>query len=54
MVCAILVEGIMKEYFGEIVLNLDQWLETRCGLKIFLSLALLAILFNEAGPFVQF
>ena len=38
-VCVILVEGICK-----IILNLDLWL-SRCCLKIFLFLALAAIMF---------
>ena len=43
-VCAILVEGI-ELHFCEIILNLGPWLRRRCFLKIFLLLALMAILF---------
>ena len=32
IICAILVEGIMRNIFSEISLNLDQWFR-RCRLK---------------------
>ena len=41
-----------KAQFSEIVLNLDQWFR-RCRLKVFLSGALAALLFNGAEPLLQ-
>ena len=43
-----------EEHFCEIILNLDQWFRKRCLLKIFLFLALAAILISGAERFVQF
>ena len=52
-ICAILVEGIKRKKFCEIILNLDQWFSRRCCLKHFLSGALAALLFDGAEPFVR-
>ena len=38
----------------EIILNFDQWYWRRCCLKIFLSVALVELLFVGAEPFMQF
>ena len=42
-----------KEYSCEIILKLDKWLWRRCHFKVFLFLALAAILFSGAKPFRQ-
>ena len=49
----ILKEGILLEHLCESLMNLNQWFR-RCHLKIFLSLALVAILFSRVEMFVQF
>ena len=46
--------GCYEEQFCEIVLNLGQWFRRKYCLKDFLSGALVALLFGEAEPFVQF
>ena len=51
--CVILVEGIMRNIL-EIILNLDKWFKRKCCLKIFLSRALVVLLFGGAEPIVQF
>ena len=43
-----------EEQSCEIILNLDKWFRRRCHLIDFLSGALVALLFGEAIPFVQF
>ena len=43
-----------EEQFCLIILNLGQWFMGRCGLKYFLSGALVALLFGGAKPFMQF
>ena len=53
-ICAILVEGIKRNQFCEIILNLHQLFRRKCHLKDFLSGALAALLFHGAEPFVQF
>ena len=40
-----------KEHFCEIILKLGHWPWRRCHLKVFLFLALVAILFSGAEPF---
>ena len=45
--------GYYEEQFGEIILNLGPWFR-RCHLKDFLSVALAALLFSGAKPFMQF
>ena len=45
--------NLVDKITGGIILNLDQ-LFRKCRLKIFLSIALLALLFSAAKPFVQF
>ena len=47
-ICAILVEGNMRNIFCEISLNLDQWFMRRCRLKYFLPTALVAF-FQRSG-----
>ena len=42
-----------KKHFYEVVLKFGQWFR-RCYLKICLILAMVAILFSGAEPFVQF
>ena len=42
------------ENFCELILNLDKWFRRRCRSKIFLSLALVAILLSGAAHFLQF
>ena len=42
------------EYFCEMILNLGQWLRRIHQFKIFLFLALVAILFNMLESFVQY
>ena len=44
----------MKSHFCEIILNLGPWFRSRCHIKIFVLLALLAKLFSLAEPFVPF
>ena len=44
--------GRYEEQFREIILNMDQWFRRKCRLKIFLFLALMAISFSRAEPFV--
>ena len=46
--------GHHKEHFCEIILNLDQLFSKRYCLRYFLSRALVALLFSEAEPLVQF
>ena len=46
--------GSPKEYSCIITLKSIHWLRQRSRLKIFLFLALVAILFNEAEQFQQF
>ena len=46
-------KGHYKEYFCEI-LNLDKWFWSMCRLKIFISLAMVSLVFSGAKPFVQF
>ena len=46
--------GYPEEQFWEMFFNLDQWFRKRCHLKDFLSGALLALVFSEAEPFMQF
>ena len=46
-------KGYYEEQFCEIILNLGQWFRRRCGLKDFLSVALAALLFGGAQPFMQ-
>ena len=41
------------KHFWEIILNLDKWFRG-CGIKDFLSGALVALLFGRAEPFVLF
>ena len=43
--------GSFKEHFCEIILKSAHWPERRCRLKVFLFLALTAILFSGAEPF---
>ena len=43
--------GSSKEHFCEIFLKKKSHLPRRCGLKVFLFLALVAILFSGAEPF---
>ena len=38
--------GLPKKYFYEIILKLGLWSRRRCHLKVFLFLALVAILFS--------
>ena len=45
--------GRYEEQFREIISNIDHRFR-RCRLKIYLFLALAALLFNGAEPFVQF
>ena len=47
-------QGHYQEHFCEVVLNLDQWFSRRCHFKIFLSRALVAILFGGVESFVQY
>ena len=44
----------MMNHFCEIVLNLDYWHMKKCHSKIFLLLAMVAILFSRTELFVQF
>ena len=53
-ICAILVEGIMRNNSVTFFLNLGQWFRSKCCLKDFLSGALVALLFCGAEPFMQF
>ena len=46
--------GHYEECNCENILNLGQWVRRISCLKIVLSLALVAILFSRAEPFVQF
>ena len=46
--------GFYEEQFGEIILNLGQWFRIRFRLKDFLSVALVALMFRRAKPFMQF
>ena len=45
MILAILVK-VTKKHFWEIILKLRHWSRRRCHLKVFLFLALAAILFS--------
>ena len=44
-------KGSHKEHFFEIILKSGHWSRRRCHLKVFLFLALVAILFSGAEPF---
>ena len=46
--------GCQEEQFCVFILNLDKWFTRRCHLKVFLSRALVDLLFDGANPFVQF
>ena len=46
--------GSPKEHFCEIILKSGHWSRRRCHLKVFLFLALVAILFSGEEPFLQF
>ena len=46
--------GYYEEQFCEIILNLGQWIRSRCCLKDFLSGALAALLFRGPEPLMQF
>ena len=46
-------KGCYEGQFCKIILNLGQWFR-KCGLKDFLSGALVALLFSGAEPFVPF
>ena len=43
-----------KEHLCEIILKLGHWPRRRCRLKVFLFLALVAILFSKLEPIKQF
>ena len=43
--------GSPKEHFCEIILKSRHWPRRRCRLKVFIFLALAAILFSEAEQF---
>ena len=57
-IVTILVEGHLRnmpvKYACEIILKSGLWPRRRCHLKVFLFLALVAILFSGAKPFQQF
>ena len=46
--------GFYEVQFCEIILILGQWFRRRFRLKDFLSVALVALLFGRAKPFMQF
>ena len=46
--------GSPKEHFCEAILKSGHWPRTRCRLKVFLFLALVAILFSRAEPLSNF
>ena len=46
--------GSPKKHFCEIILKLVHWSKRRCHLKVFLFLALAAILFSGAERFSNF
>ena len=48
-----LSRGHYEERFCELISNLSQWFR-RCRSKDFLSVALAALLFSVAKPFMQF
>ena len=43
-----------KKHFYKIILKSDHWPTMRCHLKVSLFLALMAIFFSGAEPFLQF
>ena len=45
-ICAISLEGIIRDKSCEIILNLDQWFRRKCVFKIFL-------IWSSGSPFVQ-
>ena len=47
-------KGASEKHFCEIILKLGPWPRRRCHLKVFLSLALMAILFSGVELFRQF
>ena len=47
-------QGEYEEHICEIVLKSSHWPRRRCRLKVFLFLALVAILFSRDEPFKQF
>ena len=47
-------KGAREEHFCEIILKSGHWPGRRCRLKVFLFLALVAILFSGVEPFRQF
>ena len=47
-------KGASEEHFCEIILKSGHWPGRRCHLKVFLFLALVAILFSRAKLFRQF
>ena len=53
-ICTILVECIMRKVSCEIIRNLGEWFSRRCHIQIDLISTLVAILFTEGEPFVQF
>ena len=44
-------KGALKEHFCEIILKSSHW-HGKCHLKVFLFLAMVAILFSGAEPFL--
>ena len=51
---AILIECIMRKISCEIIRNFGEWFSRRCHLQIDLNSTMVAILFTEGEPFVQF
>ena len=47
MFYAILMDGNIRNFFVKLFLKLGHWFRRRCSLRVFLFLALVAILFSQ-------